>query len=441
MKILKGVIESSVDFAKEGLLFVDAGPRLGSVSVFYTSPFGGTFSPKGKAGFFAIPEEGSTILFVKVDGEYFYLSTVHRREVDAVVEDGRNVIKDREEQGPYPTGLYSQATPSRLVMMDRKGNTLRFNHAFDSNNGFSTGIDLISRDKKKLLLNDSPNCYGIYLQNEEGDGITIASKYKEGYTPGPKIAPREISVNTYGKVTVTSRKSSIRMLVKDGQDINIRNESVGAMNLTPTPQYASPVGVTEPYGNIRISSDVRDLYMTAGEGHRFTTTTQGQAAWSPAIHRSRIIVRAIGDEGLVQLSSDGSLIIRAPKGRVYIHGASINIKADQDVNMNANGNINIAAGGTIKMSSNLTALGAVDATRPTSFASDLAEQDHDGRIYGTTINDAPNPTTFGHIELSDGVIINGLRIDLAPIQPPSRARRAIHPLWELSDYETFNPSE
>ena len=438
MRMYTGQIEDTQDLAQEGLLKVNAGSNLGMVDVFYTSPFGGEFSPKGKAGFFAIPEKDSRILFVETDSEpglYYYLSTIHKRSIETTIETGKNTIKDRVEQGHFPPGIYSQATPSRLVLMDRKGNTMRFNHAYDESNGFSTGIDLISRDRKKLLLNDSPNCYGIYLQNEEGDGITIASQYKDGYTAGPKIAPREIAINTAGKVSVTSRNSSIRMLVKSGQDINIRNESLGMRNLFPSPTPASPIAVTEPYGNVRVSSDVRDIYITAGDGHRFLQTTLGQALWTPVIHRSRVMVRAFGKQGLVQIASDGSLIIRAPSDTIYIHGGSVNIKAEQELNMESKGNVNIAAGLSLKMSSNLVALLDTEGVRPITFATDIDEASYDNSIFGATVVDPPKPTTFGHIEMLDGVTINGTRIDLAPVTPTFRARRAVHPTWELGDYD------
>lgn len=436
MKIYKGQIKDTTDLAKEGLIYVDAGQNLGLVDVFYTSPFGGEFSPKGKAGFFAIPEVDSEILFVRVDGSYYYLSTIHKRSLESTIETGKNVIKDRVEQGHFPPGLYSQATPSRLVLMDRKGNTMRFNHAYDESNGFSTGIDLISRDRKKLLLNDSPNCYGIYLQNEEGDGITIASEYKDGYTAGPKIAPREIAINTAGKVSITSRKSSIRMLVKDGQDINIRNESVGMANLYPTAVPASPISVTEPYGNVRVSSDVRDVYITAGDGHKFMQLTLGQAAWSPLVHRSRVMVKAFGEEGLIQISSDGKIIIRAPNDSIYIHGGSVNVKSESDLNLHAKTSVNIAAGTTIKLSSNILALleeGDSEIRPP--FVDELTEQAYDSRFYTRTFADIPIPTPYGHIELGVGVLVNGERIDLAPVAPPIRARKAVHPYFELSDYD------
>jgi hypothetical protein len=313
---------------------------------------------------------------------------------------------------------------------------MRFNHAYDESNGFSTGIDLISRDRKKLLLNDSPNCYGIYLQNEEGDGITIGSGYKDGYTAGPKIAPREIAINTAGKVSVTSRKSSIRMLVKDGQDINIRNESVGMVNLEPAVLPAGPISVTEPYGNIRVSSDVRDIYITAGDGHKFMQLTLGQAAWSPLTHRSRVMIKALGEEGLVQISSDGKIIIRAPSDNIYIHGGSINVKSESDLNLHAKASVNIAAGTTVKLSSNILALlEEGDSEFRPSFVDEITEQNYDFTFYERTAVDVPIATPYGHIELGAGVLINGERIDLAPVAPPTRARKAVHPYFELSDYD------
>jgi len=436
MKVYTGQIKESIDVTKTGRLLVLSEDK-GLVDVFYTSPFGGNFSPEGKAGFFAIPEVDSWILFLSSDSrpyEYYYLSTIHKNLSIEKSSENRAIVNDRVEQGHLPPGLYSDAKPSHLIIQDRKGNKIRLNHKDDPTQDSSTGIDLISRDKKKLLISDTPKAYGIYLLNKEGDGITIASEYRDGYSAGPKIAPRQIDINTAGPVKITSRKSSIKMMVKSGQDINIRNESVGMNNLIPPPLIASPIATLEPYGNIRVSSDVRDVYITAGDGHKFMQLTLGQAVWSPFIHRSRVMLRAQGERGLVQIMSDGSIIIRAPNDNVYIHGGSVHIKAEQELNMESKGNVNIAAGLSLKMSSNMVAL-APEGLRPPFFATDIEESIYDQGLYATTLVDVPTPTTFGHIEMLDGVTINGTRIDLAPIVPTLRARKATHPLWELGDYD------
>ena len=441
MKVYTGQIKESIDATKKGRLKVLSEEK-GLVDVFYTSPFGGNFSPEGKAGFFAIPEVESWILFLRSDSrpyEYYYLSTIHKNIATERSSEGRAVVNDRVEQGHFPPGLYSDSKPSHLIIQDRKGNKIRLNHKDDPTKPSSTGIDLITRDKKKLLMSDTPQSYGIYLLNEQSDGISIASDYKDGYTAGPKLAPRQIDINTAGPVKITSRKSSIKMLVKSGQDINIRNESVGAFNLVPPPNVAgfSPIPTLEPFGNIRVSSDVRDVYITAGDGHKFMQLTLGQAAWSPLTHKSRVIIRSEGEQGSVIIMSDGSIVIRAPKDNIYIHGGGVHIKAEQELRMESKGDINILAGNSIKMSSNINDLPLPEEDRPPSFETLRGESLYDAGIHAYTRSDSnfTTPTPFGYIELSDTVTINGERIDLAPLTPPARANKALHPFWELGDYD------
>lgn len=431
MKLLTGQVKSVRDFARRGVFIVKTSNKL--VEVIYTSPFGSEFTvTDGKSGFFAIPGKDSHILFAKSDTSpfnYYYISTIHQPPYGYTAPGTE--VSFRREHGYFAKKSYNrEGVPDRVTIMDREGNMMQLNHVKDkTDKSIICGVELKSRDGKTLLLNDSPKAYGIYLVNERSDGITIGSDQKDGHTAGDEIAPRQIDIKTKGKITVTSKTSSIDVRCQNGQDINIRNESVGLFNFITLGLLGAPYQMdpSEPYGNVRITSQLRDIYVEAGDGNKALQKKFGQR-WSSSDHKSRVMIRSLGDDSLVQIMSDGSIIIKATNGNLYIHGKSINIKGEDSVSIQSKGDINMTAGGSIKMTAQVT-----DSSRPATFADDAAEQQYDAGQ--SAISDNPSPTGNGHITLSNSVTVNGSTINLAPTSPPVRATKALHPAWELGDYD------
>ena len=453
MKILVGQVRSNVDQLSRGVLSVNSKDE-GLINVYYTSPFGAGFSPEGKAGFFALPATHSWILFVKTDTapyDYYYISTIHR-DLNENTADSPQVT-EWAEKGQFPPGLYNSKPghPSRVIISDGDGNKVSLNHVADKFNGLIKGVELKSSDKKRLVLSDSPQAYGIFLVNEDNEGLVIGSAYKSGFSAGPLLAPRQIDLSTRGKINVFSRESAINLEVNNGFDITIKNTSTGVMNPLATLLPMSPLGVFKPYGNVKISSDARDIYIGAGEGHKFNQTLAG-AAWSPFLYKSRVMMRAYGHNGTIQINSDGKIIIRCPYNDLYIHGKTVNIIGEDEVNIHSRfGDVNTCAGLNIKMSAMIVGETPRPGAAPFEPAAtimqrppnpDLVEQNYDANlsIARTTSEAVPQPTLLSHIELTaQGVAINGPKIDLAPLIPTFRAKKANHPLWELGDYEA-NPA-
>jgi len=452
MKILTGVVESNKDLLSRGTLYVSTKDEE-FLTVIYTSPYGGGFSSEGRSGLFAIPENNSRILFVQTDSspyEYFYLTTIHAARFD----DGTGespIVGNNLEEGLIPKGVYVSGKPSRVMLRDPEGNKLSLNYVSDKDEGILKGVELATKDQKRILLSDNPQAYGIFIKNEEDDGIIISSRYKGGHSAGPLMPPRSIEMRTKGKINVYSSKGSIDLTVNDGADINIVNKSWGfGGSIIPPIPFAGPPLVPGlfPYGNIRLSSDVRDVYIHAGQKHRSLQrpppVSLGLVAWPGTIHRSRVMVNAFGQFSTIQMSSDGSIVIRAPYESIYLHGKNIHIKGELGVNIESKLGLNLTAGTTIKMTANLLGLGGqVEGLDPriVGYTGDPTEEarglTYDSAAYAATIVDPGQfqPTTFGHIELGIGATIQGLRVDLAPLFPTLRAARASHPLPQLGEYD------
>jgi len=460
MDVYVGQIISNIDLDKGLPLSVQrvgAGQAEDPVDVIYTSPYGGKFSPDGKAGFFAIPGVKSKILFTKAsDSKYYYLSTIHDDAVEDKEDPGKTVDVWKEK-GPFFPGVFNvSGEPQRLILADPVGNKLQFNHHKDIEM-IQTGIILQTRDEKQLILADSPEGDGIYLQNKERDGLTIAGKYRSGYSAGQLTQEREVRLKSFGMIRLHSDAGEIQINCPLGRDINIETGGAGPNVLFPPLNIASPPEVIQAqvgplfqsYGNTRVASKVRDVCISAGETHS-TIYSYMREAWNPLVFRSRVMIRAYGPSdyftqqggGLLQMMSDGSIIIRALTGKIFIHGGEVNIKSETDVNIQAKQSVNLAAGGFVRMTSTVvptppeTPLPRLQETDFVGYALDksiASGVDADKLAYA---NGLGIPSVGGHIELSpSGAIINGTTVSLAPTIPTIQADKASHLPWELSDYD------
>lgn len=434
------------------------------IPVIYTSTYGGEFSPKGKAGLFAIPGPRSRILFVKAsDNNYYYLSTIHAYPPGPLIDtgEGTEVVTWKESGQLFPGIFNLSADPQAVVFADPVGNFLQFTHKADKN-GIFTNVTLESRDGKRLLLADSPGGDGIYLATPKGDGLTIANEFRDGYSAGQLTSPCEVRLKSEtGPVRLESTFEGISISCPQGKDINIDSGGAGFQTLFPNLNIASPPSVDlatmgplfQSYGNSRIGSQVRDVIISSGETHR-TIYSYIREAWNPIIFRSRVMIRAYGPShvgtnaggGLVQVMSDGSIIIRAINGKIFIHGGEVNIKSETDVNIETKQSFNVLAGTAVAMTAGTIPL-PPDIPLPRREVPVLpglpdpqATLDREISVSAAVAKAAelidPTPSIGGHLQLDvSGATLNGPFVNLAPTTPTYQAKRASHLAWELSDYD------
>lgn len=460
-----GQVVSNASLEREGIISVK---RLDSRrnkidSVYYTSPFGGV-SPQGRAGFYAFPNQDSWVAYAETDsltGVFIYLGTIHKdfygKVAKSTDEDAVKTKKLKSKEGAFPKGLYNPSgAPEAIIIKDKAGNNLSFHDYSDKYNGQKKGVHLRSSSGKQLLLDDSPNNNAIRLLNEAGYGISIAGRYTKGKSSGFLSGQNDIDITTKANINVKSDAGTVTVKSETGGGVEIECAGIGLNTLMPRIPPAAPyIPVNEPpgpffrpYGCVKLDSQYRDICIFSGKGHK-DRQTLGTVAWPPLIHRSRIMLRAYGETGSVQIRSDGSISICAPNNRVYVHAASLHMLAEDDLNLRSKGSINMMAGTTIRMMTAPDieenrliprAAGAL-STDYSEYAYDLARYEVDNAEYlaRTAPGAPPVPAPLGtlaSIQLNAlGVSVDGPRIDLAPVVPQTMPLRAIHPTVELSDYE------
>jgi len=435
--------------------------------VTYASPFGGKNIPgAGNTGFFAIPTRNQFIMYAETDSiskEYIYISTIHkdyskifeppkkRDGLSAFIKqqpyEEEGIPKDYKKKGLFPPGLFNASgEPEMINISDSRGNSISLNHRANRK-GLYSGVNIRSGFGKRLILNDCQNGNVVLLNNELGDGLIIGGDYKLGYSTGDTISAREILLKTQNDITVHSEAGKVTIQSYYGNGVEITSQGIGLNSLIPAlpiagPMLTPPDGLFfKPYGNIKLDSEARDVCLFAGSIHK-KYQTFGSIAWPGEVHRSRIMLRAFGEQAKIQLNSDGSITIRAPKDDIFIHGNRINIKAETDINLHAKNDINLAAGNVCRATGGVSPiLGDGLLVRESEpLLTELGERAFDSGINAASIAEYIAPVASqnvnGVLELSlRGATLDGGFVNLAPLVPTLNARKAIHPTFEFSDYE------
>lgn len=406
MKILEVVVKSFADQSKTGR--IEAIRRQGSGDnvveesyiVFYTSPWGSidVKDTKKTPGVFAIPGPGQVILIVQPDdsSNWYFLSVVHS---GPSIKNGTNVPKDMYKK---------REAPEKFIIRDPKGNELSFSYGYKKN--FDFKVLLKSGLGKRLVLNDSPKTNHVSLTNEKGDGLKIRGRNVGPFVSfPPPPASRSIELQSKGPLNLLSRESGINMSVADGKDITIQNSSTGlnALYADLLTDQTSILGqkfpfLIVPYGNINLTSDWRDVNITAGKTHGALQKILPAAVYQiPDIsehYRGKVMITSKGgvttaaaQGSIIQLHSDGSVIIKAPKGKVYIQGDTVNVRGDSELNLESRGFVNINAGVNITMTAGTAPLYPADVigSRPGPDAPEPVIQTYEDSLALRTLAASP----------------------------------------------------
>ena len=302
----------------------------------YLTDVGGG-APNSRAQMTPYPELGAKILVCRSGGYWFYMASVPGMPAGPTVDEERNTEEATEAPGINRSGedvgetLPSPPRQSRVVS-DGKGNSLSFfrqvNNLFNRNS-----VKLKSAGNKVLELDDSTGVDSIILKNEHNDFFILTSVPAETLT----LPPRAAVLQTFGAQRFINRESETDILVYDGKELNLLNNSTGANG----PGGEGPDA--DNWGNINLQSRYRDINIfTGGDGDE-TGSDKPQSA--------RIFIECLNKEGdnqLIQIDTrgDGTVRIIAPKVEVSAGVEGLDIISG--------GNINMVAAGSINMKSNST---------------------------------------------------------------------------------------
>lgn len=316
MRLLKAQVVDNTDFTNTGTMLVfckDLGQDY--IPVNYVSPY----SAKHHGGFIAIPEIGVEVLISQPDGtnnEWYYMGSIfsHSEGTDG---QGSEVLDAQDPAVPDKQIYRARGKPQRIVISDATGNKLVLSNSYNPKY-FNLKAALESALGKRLELNDSPKRDCIILKNEHEDGIKITS------TPQKSSAARSIEVESLGPIKTISRESEVEVLVIEGREIDITNESTGLNKDDDLPNR---------FGNINVRSKKMDINLTTDEAE------------------GSIFLTCLGGEGIIQLASNGKITVWAETDVEIRAGGDLKLKADENITIEAGASIDIKAGAALDIES------------------------------------------------------------------------------------------
>lgn len=311
MRLCRGQIVSNTDLAGQGRILVYA-KEVSDAAFFvtYVSPYGA----HSEGGMIAIPEEGHEILITQPENSsmWYYLGTIYVQP-EGKAEKGKEVlypINSRKELFPDQDIYKARGKPQKIVLKSPAGNSLTLSDSYNPKY-FNQKAELKSSTGKKLALIDSPNVDCIILRNEHRDGVKITS------SPSVVSAARSVEIESKGPQKYICRESQMELLVKDGKELNIKNESTGINRNEADPTK---------YGNINLRSRYRDINLVANS------------------QDGRIFLDALGTNGSIQIDSNGKIILWAEGDLELRAGGNIKLKAGANIQAEADGAIELKAG-------------------------------------------------------------------------------------------------
>ena len=291
------------------------------VDVSYVSPY----ASNSNGGFVAIPEEGVEILVCSPHGStcWYYMGATFSPEPGQVngpqVPDAEVYPLSRVDPATYR----ARGVPMRINLKSVNGAGLMISEEYNPT-FINKKTELKSTLNKTLTLNDSPAIDAVVLDSGNGSRITLSDDPQNQSVPS-----RAIQLESVGPQKHINSESQTDIVVVDGRELQLLNNSTGAK---------APEGEPDKAGNVNIQSKWRDVNV-------FTQAEQG-----------RIFIECLNESGSNQVieiqtnGSDGHIRIKT-KGKVDIEAANIGINATGAINMKAGEAINIEAGGNLSLKS------------------------------------------------------------------------------------------
>ena len=294
--------------------------RDNEITVIYTSPYCGNIY----AGWIAIPEEGTEILYCVADNttdDYYYMNSLPFSDVEAYASksayrSGFGDDMSLASRNPANENDYkNEGIPQTYGFRSPLGNQLLLKDTV-SDEEDDKGLVIRSARNHSLNLNDSSDTNGITMQTNGGPSkITLTPSDSENTL----IGPEGVETKANGNIITNSTNGSIKIRVDDGDNIQIFNNSTGSQ-MGPNKALGR-----SKLGNVQIATKRGDIDIKSG-GHGVFIDCYGT--------------------GDVQIRSKNKIKLFSTQG--------IDMKTLGDINMKGR-NVNIQSdtslGGTIQLNS------------------------------------------------------------------------------------------
>tara|TARA_R110002051_G_scaffold260296_2_gene320115 strand:- start:1349 stop:2467 length:1119 start_codon:yes stop_codon:yes gene_type:complete len=303
-------------------------------SVIYVTPYA-----SNEAGaFIAIPEVGVQVLVCKPTGadSWYYLGATF---LPPPKESTGSPIVENVENTPLqiasPKLKSAKGVPMRMQWTGTQGGGM---HIIEEKNSsmMNEKVEIHSSVGKSISLNDNPLTDAIVLESGNGTSIKITDNPQNLTDPS-----RAVLIETEGPQKYINNNASTDVVVIDGGELQLLNNSTGLMS-TPL----------DPVGNVNIQSKWKDVNIfTKGFKGRIFIKNVNSKAVNPIIE---ISTQGVG--GGVNIITTGKAKISAVEGididtlgPINMRGSSINMEATAGgVNIKALGNTSLQ-GATIQL--------------------------------------------------------------------------------------------
>ena len=315
-------------------------------TVRYVSPY----ATGCEGGFVAVPEAGIAVLVCSPMGttEWFYLgSTFYNTPEQAVggtIPDSQVKPLDRAD----PLNFRARGEPLRYFFKGKSGGGFLISEEYNPD-FFNKKVEIISPKGKVISLNDSPGVDSIVLDSGNNSRITLTDwGSQEAFWQALKMGggilpPAALRIDTKGSQAYINRNSRTDILVKDGTELNVLNNSGGMQKWAPPEE--------EHYGNVNIQSKQRDVNIftrSAGvtsNGRIFieclNTEGKGQVIEIETHGTNGDCVIRIKSTGKLELASVGDIDIDCGQNLNIKAGNKLSLHAVNGIDMKANSNGNI----------------------------------------------------------------------------------------------------
>ena len=291
----------------------------------YVSPY----ASNGVGAFVGIPEVGTEILVCKPGGsdDWSYLGATFTPEPLQVVGPRipESDLLPLERAAPL---LYkARGIPMQVQLTGAGGGGIVMSEEYNPDY-INNKVEIKSSINKKITLSESPAISAIVL--DSGNGSTI----KLGDNPGEGTLPaRSIEVESVGPQKYINTESQTDIVVKDGRELQLLNNSTGA-NAAEDEKAKS--------GNVNIQSKLRDVnvFTQAKEGRIFIECLNVNG------NNQVIEIQTNGADGAIRIKTNGKVDIQANNIGINATG-NIDMKAGGAINIDAGGNLSLRSGGTV----------------------------------------------------------------------------------------------
>jgi hypothetical protein len=322
MRIALAEVRENFDPDREGKIYakidgVGDSDKLIHMTNLYNSGSDGTVKTPA-------PLKGTSILVCQPENsdEWFYLATTGAELLSNAntateklhdFESPNAIASDRGNEGKGGSGRDND-----LLIQNELGCGIELAQTLGAKNSV-VHSKVFSGQGKKVLVSDSPEIDSVIIDSNAGAKISVTGNPKSRALPS-----QAVEINTVGPQTFLNLNSATNVVVQDGRDLQLINNSTGSNKGVANP---------EAYGNVNLQSKNRDVNL-------FTKSGVG-----------RIFIECLNPNGsseLVQLKTHGNGTIRLIATKVEITAEKLGVEANS-IDLRSSGNINLGAGGSINM--------------------------------------------------------------------------------------------